>query len=127
MSLACSHRLPCPHSTNPFNPFSSNLPPYQKRAGPGNKSGLGLGSLSNDIVSGFFAPRGQTTTNASSFRSKFVRIPSWSVTIYLCLFVAVEGAEVEAVVAAVGEAEEAGEVEEEEAFSSEILGLLNLL
>ena len=96
------------------------------------QSGLGLGSLSNDIVSGylasrFFAPRGQTTTNASSFRSKFVRIPSWSVTIYLCLFVAVEGAEVEAVVAAVGEAEEAGEVEEEEVFSSEILGLLNLL
>ena len=40
---------------------------------------------------------------------------------------AVVGAEVEAVVAAVGEAEEAGEVEEEEVFSSEILGLLNLL
>ena len=123
MSLACSHRLPCPRST---------LPLYHVRAGPGNKSGLGLGSLSCDIVSGylasrFFAPRGQTTTNASSFRSKFVRIPSWSVTIHLCLFVAVEGAEGGAGVGAVGEAEEAGEVEEEEVFSSEILGLLNLL
>ena len=48
-------------------------------------------------------------------------------TLYLCLFVAVEGAEVEAVVGAVGEAEEAEEVEEEEVFSSEILGLRNLL
>lgn len=56
-----------------------------------------------------------------------MRIPSWSVTIYLCLFVAVEGAEVEAVVGVVGEAEEAGEEEEEEVFSSEILGLLSLL
>lgn len=123
VSLACSHRLPCPRSTRP-----STLPPYHERAGPGNKSGLGLGSLSNYIVSGylvsrFFAPRGQTTTNASLCRSKFVRIPSWSVTIYLCLFVAVEGA----VVGVVGEAEEAGEEEEEEVFSSEILGLLSLL
>ena len=83
--------------------------------------------MSGYLASRFFAPRGQTTTNASPFRSKFVRIPSWSVTIYLCLFVAVVGAEVEAVGEAVGEAEEAGEVEEEEVFSSEILGLLNLL
>ena len=48
MSLACSHRLPCPRST---------LPPYHERAGPGNKSGLGLGSLSNEIVSGYLASR----------------------------------------------------------------------
>ena len=84
MSLASSHRLPCPCSTlyvQPcLEPQPGTLPPYHERAGPGNKSDLGLGSLSNDVVSGylasrFFAPRGQTTTNASSFRSKFVRIP----------------------------------------------------